>query len=411
METFYFLSHKFRDIKTIHRDLNEKATLNLANALVGYADTLDARMNELFQSFGYHSKQKQKEKKIKNVPELDFCLSQLHIGFYQEAYCLFTLLAERATLDNVRKASLKNTKKLLKNGRITPAKSPFAKSVLASNIITKEIARDVVEEDVKRIESENKKSFNPKARQDYIDVLINMIIGKEIPSPISVEREKAASMPSVSLSVTNKTFDQLNTLLQNVYNALKKTTILDDRQIVLVPIGRSVGWLIKLHEKLEQKQSSGITYRHILGSGLYKYLPTKRQKTAYKSYLDLLGFNSLATSSEFVFLDIADTGTSLKAFQNLVEELYPEAKNHTQLIAIMDSWSTISLSKARILHLPLYLRKFLVSKHLNYEKFSPFSIFYPHDWPKGDPMKTFNVPEEAQEIDQRLQKWVDAKRG
>tara|TARA_A100000171_G_C2136375_1_gene150579 strand:+ start:312 stop:1868 length:1557 start_codon:yes stop_codon:yes gene_type:complete len=406
--SLFLLSSELRALKTPENHLNERAALNLANTLVRIAKHL-------------------KGPRASNM--------------YQEAYCLYTLLQKRAHHAGVVKAATNNAGKLIVDNQITQADQ--RELVPAVKTVPEAIARETTEKHFDQLEEQFAPlesilrqtvirafedrgiQFTPKMRQVMmkearsvarrpdllaikeraIDDTVGKIASIPLPSPAEMEKEEAAKKPVAEIHVSDETFFDLYRLLKTVYNLSKQTLTLDGRKPLIVPLGRSVAWLVKLHEKLNP---SDVQFAHILGSGLRNYAPLPEQIAAYKAYLDSLGFAEFVTNRELIFLDTAETGQSLITIQNLFEQMYPETVGHIQRIALMYSRTTIDLPQTRNCYLSPLLMELLFAKHSDRAGFSPYDVFYPQDWEKGDPMTRFEVPDGAQRIDAQLQAWVDA---
>lgn len=416
--TYITLMTFFGDIVSPEESLDQRATLNRANALVSLADLASHDM----------------EKR--------------HL--YYEAYYLYTLLSNTADRPNIKEAAHNNAQKLLKTEKIiTRARKELKKAVMPKSEELIPLVNSAVKSQLDDIEA---------MRQPLLDTVLELVLGglqekgiklteemrseirlgmqeesqKEDPDLLKLrkreekdlanqvisaigsrtpgmrEKEIALTKPVPMIMLKDSHLEAMTHLLGQVYLTVKRTPLLRGRMPVVIPVGRSVSWLVKLHEMLEPTCKIDIEFRHILASGLQNLEPTTPQKLGYKKYLDSLGFDKLEKDNnvELIFLDVAESGQTLMSIKSFVEELYPGLENHTQHFAISYGEQTTDLPCARIGYMPHALRPVMFAKHNEKQHYCPHPPFYPHDWENPEMIGEFVVPKGALEWEEKMQTWV-----
>ncbi|HBN23113.1 MAG TPA: hypothetical protein DD412_07735, partial [Holosporales bacterium] len=406
-----------RDIISPEESLDQRAIFNKANAIVALAD-------------------------------LSSCDEEKRY-FYHEAYYIYTLLSKMADQPSVQKAASNNVRKLLKTKKIKQReRAVLEKAVMPKSEELTPIVSSFVESHFGDIESR---------MQPFLDGVPEMVLGffqqmgiefteemraetlskmkesktREYPellrlrkkeeekmtdqivhsmstrTPGMQEKKIAITKPVPKILLKDIHLEAMAHLLGQVYLSVKQTPLLRGRTPVVIPVGRSVSWLVELHKMLDSTLKTGIEFRHILASGLRNLEPTTPQKIGYKSYLGGLGFEELEKSKvELIFLDVSETGQTLISIKAFVEELFPGLENHTQHFAILYGEETTDLPCARIAYMPNGLRPIMFAKHNEKQHYCPHPTFYPHDWETPEVIGEFRVPKGALEWEERMKIWA-----
>lgn len=324
---------------------------------------------------------------------------------YQESYYLYSLLSRRTSREDIKKASNKNMNKLLNEEKV--------RLVTQTQTTQEEVLMPIIEEQVENFTKQLNVIYQGIPNyESLIRAEINKFKEEMLKDLLSVNRgieeEKALQTnPIPDIELTETHLSSLTHILEQVIYFIHTTPLMKNRHPVLVPVGRSVAWIVKLWEKLPLHELNVEIppMTHILASGLSKTSPTKNQKLAYKSYLDQLGFGEYGPDHEIFFLDVSETGATFQRIQVLIEELYPELENHTQNIALLYNGDTTNLEQTRVCYMEDFLREPMFAKHSEKQYYCPFPTFYPENWERG--LSDFSVPEGALKFEEIMDKWIE----
>ncbi len=405
-----------KDIVSPEESLDQRAALNRANTMVFLADL--ASQNE--------------EKR----------------HFYHEAYYLYTLLANTADQPKVQKAASNNAQKLLKRKKIKQRKrvkleeacmlkpetlAPIVSSAVGSRFDDLEEMMKPFLAGIPEMVSHTFENMGIKLGPDMLKKM-QEISFEESPVVLSLRKEQEKKVTDqVMLAMSSETprdreekmatlkpvpkilledvhLEAMTHLLGQIYLSVKETPLLRGRTPVVVPVGRSVSWLVELHKALDSTLKTGIEFKHILASGLRTLEPTTSQKAGYKKYLDNLGFDELEESNvELIFLDVSESGQTLISIKNFVEELYPGLRNQTQHFAILYGEETTDLPCARVAYMPHQLRPVMFAKHDEKQYYCLRPTFYPHDWETPEVIDDFVIPKGALEWQEMMRDWTQGE--
>lgn len=420
LATYMTLMLFLKDIISPEENLDQRAALNRANTMVALGDR---------SSFDEEKRH-----------------------FYHEAYYIYTLLSKIGGQSNIKKTASNNIHKLLKAKKIKQRErvdleeavmpkaeelTPVVSSVVATQfddlelmmqpfidgmpdmmlgVFQKmgiELAPEMRQEillNIKAKESERNAELLKlrKREEEKITDQIVESISTETPGMYEKKMAQIKSVPTISLRDIH--LEAMAHLLGQVYLSVKQTPLLRGRTPVVVPVGRSVSWLLEMHKMLNPTLKTGIEFRHILASGLRTLEPTISQKAGYKKYLDSLGFDELEKGNvELIFLDVSESGQTLISIKAFVEELYPGLENHTQHFAILYGDETTDLPCARVGYMSHILRPVMFAKHSEKQYYCPHPTFYPQDWETPEVLDEFVVPKGALEWQEIMQDWARGK--
>jgi|GEM_PF-5817248 len=370
-------------ITSSQNNLDQRASLNRANALVALA------------KLSSHTKERNR--------------------FYSEAYYLYTILSNRADQSDVTRAATKNAQKLLDAEKIRQrARAPLKMASMTEDpelmsIIRAEVNAQfvILEKAMGTFTGQFFDILQNQLRQNKEKLIQQTISDLMLKTPRAQEERRAVERVVQNILLQNEHLNEMTHLLGQLYLSVKDTPLLRGRRPVVVPVGRSVSWLVELHKALDSTLRTGIEFKHILASGLRTLEPTASQKSGYKSYLDGLGFNELEEeNTELIFFDVSETGQTLISIKSFIEELYPGLKNHTQHFALLYTERTIDLPCARIGYMPDSLRPIMFSKHNEKQYYCRYPTFYPHDWETPGVIGEFVVPKGALEWGERMNIWT-----
>ncbi len=258
--------------------------------------------------------------------------------------------------------------------------------------------------------TENASELRALREQAEEKVIENIVSSMGSFNPGVLEKEQASQRSIPTISFGDYHLEAMTHLLGQLYLTVKETPLLRGRIPVVIPVGRSISWLVKLHEMLDPTLQTGVEFKHILASGLNGLRPTPSQKIGYKGYLDGLGFEGLEDGQhELLFLDVSESGQTLTTMKSLVEELYSPLLNHTQHLAILYDEETTDLPCARIIRMSDDLRPVMFAKHSEKQYYCPHPTFYPHDWETPEILDDFVVPKGARDWEGKMQDWLSGE--
>jgi len=414
--TYMTLMIFLQDIVSPEESLDQRAALNRANAMVALADL--ASQNE--------------EKR----------------HFYHEAYYLYTLLSNTADQPKVQKAASHNAQKLLKSKKIKQRErvkleeagmlkpetlAPIVSSAVKSQFDSLEEMMNPFLAGIPEMVSHTFQSMGVKLTPDMLKKMQGMSL-EEHPGLLSLRKEHEKKVTDQVMSVMSSEtprdreeqmatlksvpkilledvhLEAMSHLLGQVYLSVKETPLLRGRTAMVVPVGRSVSWLVELHKALDSTLKTGIEFKPILASGLRTLEPTTSQKVGYKKYLDSRGFDELEEGNvELIFLDVSESGQTLISIKNFVEELYPGLRNKTQHFAILYGEETTDLPCARVTYMPHRLRPVMFAKHDEKQYYCLRPTFYPHDWETPEVIDDFVIPKGALEWQEMMRDWAQGE--
>lgn len=388
-------------ITTSYDNLDERAALNLANAKYYLANFFpDSQESQIF---------------------------------YQESYYLYSLLARRSFQENIKNASSTNMDRLLNEGKIRLVTQkqttqserllPIVNEICQTTMDTLETMLHGIpdlllsnfegfgitlentdrENLLKKLETHNKK-FLVDERNKFKEETLERAL-KLNRRELEEEAFLINSVPIIEFTDTH--LASLTHLIDKIIYFVHTTPLMKGRIPVLVPVGRSVSWIVKLWGKLPLNELNVDipAMVHILASGLSNTTPTHNQKIGYKDYLDQLGFGEYESEHEVFLLDVSETGASLQKMQSLIEDLYPGLEKHTQNIALLYDGDTTDLQQTRVCYMDNSLREPMFAKHSEKQYYCPFQTFYPEDWEKG--LSYFSPHEGAIKFEKIMDDWVE----